>query len=111
MDLVAVEGARATVYDYKYLEKKDSDLQGYRFQLRTYMLALAHGWPEGEITGKLLFLKGGEEETVDCDPLQLESDLIRIMDEIRVRSAEEEFGLREACTGAGCAFRQRCLGR
>ena len=109
MDLVAVDDESVTVYDYKYVNKADAELEGYRFQLRTYMLALARRWPGKRIGGKLLFIKGGGEEVVTCDVPAFERDLVRIMDAIRRRSAEEEFGLMEGCDGSDCPFRQRCL--
>ena len=109
MDLVVPEADRVTVYDYKYLHKKDADLEGYRFQLRTYMLALSRAWPGLRIGGRLLFLRGGDEETVECDAPAFEARLLRIMDAIRNRSVEEEFGLRDGCDGTHCPFRQRCL--
>jgi ATP-dependent exoDNAse (exonuclease V) beta subunit len=49
MDLVAEGADTVTVYDYKYMQKKDADLDGYRFQIRTYMLALAAGHPESAL--------------------------------------------------------------
>jgi len=106
---VAVDDESVTVYDYKYVNKADAELEGYRFQLRTYMLALARRWREKRIGGKLLFIKGGGEEVVTCDVPAFERDLVRIMDAIRRRSAEEEFGLMEGCDGSDCPFRQRCL--
>ncbi|HEX8961336.1 MAG TPA: PD-(D/E)XK nuclease family protein, partial [Geobacteraceae bacterium] len=109
MDLVVVDGESATVYDYKYLEKGKAELAGYRFQIRTYMLALARAWPEKRIGGKLLFLKGGEEEAVACDVAAFEAELLRIMNAVRRRQGEDEFSLREACDGGDCPFRQRCL--
>ena len=109
MDLVVPEADSATVYDYKYLHKEDADLEGYRFQLRTYMLALSRAWPGLRIGGRLLFLRGGDEETVECDAPAFEARLLRIMDAIRNRSVEEEFGLRDGCDGTHCPFRQRCL--
>ena len=80
MDLVAVDDESATVYDYKYLKKEDAELEGYRFQLRTYMLALARRWPGKRIGGKLLFLRGGGEEVVECDFPAFEGELRRIME-------------------------------
>jgi hypothetical protein len=109
MDLVVPEADRVTVYDYKYLKKEGGDLEGYRFQLRTYMLALARAWPGRQIGGKLLFLRGGDEEAVECDVPAFEAELVRIMDAIRKRSNEEDFGQREGCDGRHCPFRQRCL--
>lgn len=109
MDLVVVEADRVAVYDYKYLEKEHADLEGYRFQIRTYMLALERAWPQRRIEGKLLFLKGGEEEVVACDATAFQAHLLLIMDAIRERSIEQDFGLREGCDGRHCPFRQRCL--
>jgi ATP-dependent exoDNAse (exonuclease V) beta subunit len=109
MDLVVPEADRVTVCDYKYLEKNAAELEGYRFQLRTYMLALTRAWPGLRIEGRLLFLKGGDEEVVECDAPAFEARLLRIMDAIRKRSVEEEFGLRDGCDGTHCPFRQRCL--
>jgi ATP-dependent exoDNAse (exonuclease V) beta subunit len=108
MDLVAVDGETATVYDYKYLAAEGADLDGYRFQLRTYMLALAKVWPEKRIEGRLVFLKGGGEEAVACDAAPFTGELLQIMDAIRERSAEEEFLLRAGCDGRHCPFRERC---
>ncbi|HEY6873779.1 MAG TPA: UvrD-helicase domain-containing protein [Geobacteraceae bacterium] len=109
MDLVVVDGESATVCDYKYLEKGSAELEGYRFQLRTYMLALARRWPDRRIGGKLLFLRGGEEETVTCDAPAFEAELLRIMDAVRIRRGEDEFALRDGCDGGDCPFRQRCV--
>jgi hypothetical protein len=106
---VVPEADRVTVYDYKYLKKEGGDLEGYRFQLRTYMLALARAWPGRQIGGKLLFLRGGDEEAVECDVPAFEVELVLIMDAIRKRSNEEDFGQREGCDGRHCPFRQRCL--
>jgi ATP-dependent helicase/nuclease subunit A len=108
MDLVAVEDDRVTVYDYKYVRKEDAELDGYRFQLRTYMLALGRAWPGRRVAGRLLFLRGGEEVAVDCDMPAFEAHLLRIMDAIRQRCREEDFGLKEGCDGSHCPFRQRC---
>ncbi|HYS43949.1 MAG TPA: PD-(D/E)XK nuclease family protein, partial [Geobacteraceae bacterium] len=109
MDLVAEDDESATVCDYKYLKKNDTELEGYRFQLRTYMLALARRWPGKRIGGKLLFLRGGGEEAVACDFPAFEGELRRIMDAIRIRGAEQEFGILEGCDGSDCPFRQRCM--
>ncbi|KAF0219793.1 MAG: UvrD/REP [Geobacteraceae bacterium] len=109
MDLVAEGRDGVTVYDYKYAEKEQAELDGYRFQLGTYMLALSRAYPERRVEGKLLFLKGGGEETVVCDFAAFERELLEIMDAIRRRSAEEDFGLREGCDGTHCPFRERCL--
>jgi CRISPR/Cas system-associated exonuclease Cas4 (RecB family) len=109
MDLVVAETELVTVYDYKYLKKDEEELEGYRFQLRTYMLALTRAWPGRRIEGKLLFLKGGDKEAVECNAPVFEAQILRIMDAIRRRSVEEDFGLREGCDGRHCPFRQRCL--
>jgi len=109
MDLVAEDDESATVCDYKYLKKNDTELEGYRFQLRTYMLALARRWPGKRIGGRLLFLRGGGEEAVACDFPAFEGELRRIMDAIRIRGAEQEFGILEGCDGSDCPFRQRCM--
>jgi ATP-dependent exoDNAse (exonuclease V) beta subunit len=108
MDLVVAEAGLVTVYDYKYLKKEDAELEGYRFQLRTYMLALTRSWPGRRIEGKLLFLKGADEEAVECNVPVFEAQIIGIMDAIRRRSIEEDFGMREGCDGKHCPFRQRC---
>jgi ATP-dependent helicase/nuclease subunit A len=110
MDLVAAEDQRVTVCDYKYARKEDAELEGYRFQLRTYMLAMGRAWPGRRVEGRLIFLKGGEEETVDCDMPAFEAHLLRIMNAIRERCREADFGLKEGCDGGHCPFRQRCLG-
>jgi ATP-dependent helicase/nuclease subunit A len=111
MDLVAADAATATVYDYKYLAKGGADLDGYRFQLRTYMLALARVWPEKRIGGRLVFIKGGGEEAVTCNAASFAEELLQIMDAIRERSAEEEFLLRAGCDGRHCPFQERCLNK
>jgi ATP-dependent helicase/nuclease subunit A len=108
MDLVLVEDDRVTVYDYKYLRKEDADLEGYRFQIRTYMLALSRAWPGRKVAGKLLFLRGGGEEEIESDLPLFEAHLIRIMDAIRERGREADFGLKPGCDGGHCPFRQRC---
>ena len=109
MDLVAITDGRAAVYDYKYLRREDADLEGYRFQIRTYMLALARAFPEKEISGELLFLRGGGVEPVSCDFARFEEELLEIMDAVRERSGETEFPLRDGCDGSHCPFRQRCM--
>jgi len=73
------------------------------------MLALTRAWPGRRIGGKLLFLRGGDEEVVECDVPAFEAELVRIMNAIRKRSSEEDFGQREGCDGRHCPFRQRCL--
>ncbi|HEY6837606.1 MAG TPA: UvrD-helicase domain-containing protein [Geobacteraceae bacterium] len=108
MDLVAVDEKRVTVYDYKYLSREGADLAGYRFQLQTYMLALTRAWPEREVQGHLLFLKGGESEEVYCDPVQFEAEVVALMDAVRERRGEGDFSLRSGCDGGHCPFRRRC---
>jgi ATP-dependent helicase/nuclease subunit A len=108
MDLVAVTEKEAAVYDYKFLGGEESDLEGYRFQLRTYMLALARAFPGKRIAGRLLFLRGGGEEEVTCDFARFEEELLSIMEDVRGRSGEDGFPLREGCDGSHCPFRQRC---
>lgn len=108
MDLVAVTDDRAMVYDYKYLSRENADLDGYRFQVSTYMLVLTKAFPEKVVSGQLLFLRGGEAETVTCDVERFESELLEIMEGIRERSSETEFDLRKGCDGSHCPFRQRC---
>jgi len=108
MDLVAVADEVVTVYDYKYLQQEQADLEGYRFQLSTYMLALAKGYPGRRIEGKLLFLKGGGAATIACELASFEALLLATMEEIRAREAEAEFGLLQGCDGNHCPFRQRC---
>jgi len=109
MDLVAVTERRAVVYDYKYLRMEDADLDGYRFQIRTYMLVLARAFPGKAITGTLLFLRGGSMEQVTCDFPMFEKELLEIMEGVRLRCSETEFDLREGCDGNHCPFRRRCL--
>jgi CRISPR/Cas system-associated exonuclease Cas4 (RecB family) len=109
MDLVAITDARAAVYDYKYLRREQADLEGYRFQIRTYMLVLARAFPEKEIAGELLFLRGGDVEPVTCDFARFEEELLEIMDAVRERSGETEFPLRDGCDGNHCPFRKRCM--
>jgi ATP-dependent exoDNAse (exonuclease V) beta subunit len=109
MDLVAVTERRATVYDYKFLTLKDADLEGYRFQLRTYMLVLARAFPEKEISGALIFLRGGDIEHVTCNFSNFEKELLEIMEAIRERCGETEFPLMDSCDGSHCPFRQRCM--
>jgi ATP-dependent helicase/nuclease subunit A len=108
MDLVAEGDDMVTVYDYKYLKKKEAGLEGYRFQVRTYMLALAEGYPGKRIEGKLLFLKGGDMESVECDFESFARTIREIMDAVRGKSKEEEFALMERCTENRCPFRRRC---
>jgi ATP-dependent helicase/nuclease subunit A len=111
MDLVA-EGADAvTVYDYKYMKKKDVDLHGYMFQIRTYMLALAAGHPGKRIAGKLIFLRGGGEASVDCDFLSFENYVRSIMDRVRLMGKEEDFIPKENCLDTRCPFRSRCTSK
>jgi ATP-dependent exoDNAse (exonuclease V) beta subunit len=109
MDLVAEGDDTVTVYDYKYMKKGDADLEGYRFQLRTYMTALAAGHPGKRIQGKLLFLRGGGEESVDCDVPAFEDRVRGIMDAIRLLSSEEDFTPKESCIDKRCPFRHCCM--
>jgi hypothetical protein len=88
---------------------EDADLDGYRFQIRTYMLVLSRAYPGKEISGALLFLRGGTVEQVTCDFPMFEKELLEIMEGVRIRSCEPEFDLREGCDGSHCPFRQRCL--
>ncbi|MFZ3208650.1 MAG: PD-(D/E)XK nuclease family protein, partial [Geobacteraceae bacterium] len=108
MDVVTVEEGGVTVYDYKYMRREGADMEGYRFQLRAYLLALYRIFPGRVREGKILFLQGGEPETVTCDPSAFEEELLVIMDAIRARSSEEQFGLRAGCNGSHCPFRQSC---
>jgi ATP-dependent helicase/nuclease subunit A len=108
MDLVAEGDDTVTVYDYKYMKMKDADLDGYRFQIRTYMLALAAGHPEKRISGKLVFLKGGGVETVDCDFRSFEDDIMGIMERVRLMGREEDFIPKDNCHDTRCPFRSRC---
>ncbi len=108
MDLVAVADEVVTVYDYKYLQQDQADLEGYRFQLSTYMLALAKGYPGRRVEGKLLFLKGGGAAAIVCELASFEALLLATMEAIRAREAETDFGLLQGCDGSHCPFRQRC---
>lgn len=108
MDLVAEEEERVTVYDYKYAAVEGADLDGYRFQLMTYMLALSRGYPGKKIAGKLLFLKDGGEEAVECAFQEFEAKLLEMMEEILVRREEGDFGLVSGCDGGHCPFARRC---
>jgi hypothetical protein len=108
MDLVAVADEVVTVYDYKYLQQDQADLEGYRFQLSTYMLALSKGYPSRRIEGKLLFLKGGGAAAIACELSSFEALLLATMEAIRAREAEADFGLIKGCEGSHCPFRQRC---
>ena len=108
MDLVAVADEVVTVYDYKYLQQEQADLEGYRFQLSTYMLALSKGYPGRRIEGKLLFLKGGGSATIACELAALEALLLATMEAIKDREAEADFGLLQGCDGSHCPFRNRC---
>ncbi|SNB47449.1 exodeoxyribonuclease V subunit beta [Geobacter sp. DSM 9736] len=107
MDLVAIAPDLVSVYDYKYVERERADLDGYRFQLRIYMLALSSAFPTMPIEGRLVFLKGGEIEEVAPRPEE-RSLLLRLMDDVRTRSTEEDFGVREGCDGRHCPFYHRC---
>ncbi len=109
MDLVVLGDRRATVYDYKYLRREDADLEGYRFQLRTYILALSRAFPEMAVAGCLLFLRGGGTEPVTCDTARFENELVEIMDAIREKENEVEFPLKTGCDAGHCPFRQRCM--
>jgi len=108
MDLVAVHDDRVTVYDYKYMTREGADLEGYRFQLSTYLVALERAFPGWRTEAQLLFLKGGGTERVECDLVTFEKQLLVIMDAIRERSGEGDFGLLAGCDGSHCPFRQRC---
>ncbi|HET6421853.1 MAG TPA: UvrD-helicase domain-containing protein [Geobacteraceae bacterium] len=109
MDLVAEGDEEVTVYDYKYMKKKDADLEGYRFQVRTYMTALAAGHPGKRVRGKLLFLRDGGEETVDCDSAAFKNMIRKILDTIRSLNSEEDFVPVEGCMDTLCPFRHRCM--
>ncbi len=109
MDLVAEGDDTVTVYDYKYMKNEDSDLEGYRFQVRTYMMALAAGYPGKRIHGKLLFLRGGGEESVDCDFTAFEDRVRAIMDSVRRKSSEDDYSPKESCIDTRCPFRHRCM--
>ncbi|HEX9078660.1 MAG TPA: UvrD-helicase domain-containing protein [Desulfuromonadaceae bacterium] len=108
MDLVAITEKEAAVYDYKYLARGDADLDGYRFQIRTYMLALARAFPAKRISGALIFLRGGEIEPVTCEFAAFERELVEIAAAVRQRSGETDFALRQGCDGTHCPFRGRC---
>jgi len=54
-------------------------------------------------------VKGGGEEAVQCDFLQFETQLLCMMDAIRIRRGEDEFSLVEGCDDATCPFRRRCI--
>jgi ATP-dependent helicase/nuclease subunit A len=108
MDLVAIDEDRATVYDYKYVAPENADLEGYRFQVCTYMMALSKFWPERQTNGSLLFLKGGEQRVIECDLERFEAEVVALMDSARQRHTESDFSLRDDCTGHHCPFRHRC---
>lgn len=108
MDLVAVENDLVTVYDYKYMARDGADLEGYRFQLSTYLVALGRAFPARRLEAQLLFLKGGDRERVTCDLASFEAHLLELMDAIRERSGEQDFSLKTGCDGSHCPFRQRC---
>jgi ATP-dependent helicase/nuclease subunit A len=108
MDLIAESAESVTVYDYKYADPRRADLEGYRFQVRTYMLALKKGFPGRDVRGGLLFLPRGEEEPVECGFAEFEAGLIETMDEIRERSGVEDFELLHGCDGSHCPFRRAC---
>ncbi|RII25548.1 MAG: hypothetical protein CXR31_13285 [Geobacter sp.] len=108
MDLVAVENDLVTVYDYKYMARDGADLEGYRFQLGTYLVALGRAFPGRRLEAQLLFLKDGGSEPVECDREAFEGNLLSIMDAIRERSREGDFALMEGCDGSHCPFRLRC---
>lgn len=109
MDLVAEGNHEVTVYDYKYMKKKDANLEGYRFQVRTYMTALAAGHPGKRVRGKLLFLRDGGEEIVDCDFTAFKDMVRKTMDNIRLLNSEEDFVPVERCIDTHCPFRHRCM--
>lgn len=111
MDLVALDDDGITVYDYKYTRKEGADLEGYRFQIGCYMLALAQAWPNRRVEGRLLFLPEGAEETVSWDLTSLCQEVVAIMDAIRSRRMEGEFERIKDCTGTHCPFAGRCRQR
>ncbi|GFE56491.1 exodeoxyribonuclease V subunit beta [Geobacter sp. AOG1] len=108
MDLVAVRDDLVTVYDYKYMTRNGADLEGYRFQLSTYMVALGRAFPGRRVEAQLVFLKDGGSESVECDLASFEAHLRGLMDAIRERSGERDFALMAGCDGSHCPFRQRC---
>ncbi len=108
IDLVAFAAGQATIYDYKYAHGATAELEGYRFQLQTYQLALSKGWPELAVSGILLFLRDGLRVEVDCVVADFEKELLQIMDAIRARSTEADFAQRQGCDGSHCPFRSRC---
>lgn len=111
MDLLALDGETATVYDYKYTRKEGVAIEGYRFQIGCYMLALSQAWPSLKVNGRLLFLPEGAEETVSWDLVSLRREVVAIMDAIRSRRLEIEFDRLEECTGTHCPFAGRCRQR
>lgn len=111
MDLVALDGERVTVCDYKYARREGADMEGYRFQIGCYMLALSRAWPERRVEGRLLFLPDGTEEVVSWDLASLGQELTGIMDAVRARRQEGEFERLAECTGAHCPFAGRCRQR
>lgn len=108
MDLVAVGNDLVTVYDYKYMARDGADLEGYRFQLSTYLVALGQAFPGRRLEARLLFLKDRGNEQVTCDPEAFEAHLLGLMDAIRERNGEKDFSLKTGCDGSHCPFRQRC---
>lgn len=108
MDLVAESPDRVAVYDYKYVERERADLEGYRFQVRVYMLALSLAYPGKQVEGALLFLKGNEELRIEFDAEECRSLLVQTMDSIRRRQADGQFALRDSCDGEHCPFGTLC---
>ena len=108
MDLVAESPTRVAVYDYKYVEKERADLEGYRFQLQVYMLALSLAYPDKQVEGALLFLKGNEELSIVFDVRTCRDLLLKTMDNIRRRQGDGLFTIRESCDGRHCPFNSLC---
>jgi ATP-dependent exoDNAse (exonuclease V) beta subunit len=108
IDLIAEDDHRLIVYDYKYVEP-GTNLDGYRFQLATYMLALSDSYPHRKVEGSLVFLRGGHQEPVIFNREFFRGQLLFLMEEIRLHQHELDFGTIEGCNGSSCPFYSRCI--